>query len=266
MGYTCPNRDGRIGMGGCSYCNNSAFVPSYCEPKDSITAQIQKGISFFGKKYPEMRYLAYFQAYTSTYSEDRNRLLAGYKEALNINGIEGIIISTRPDCIDISLLEDLKEIAEVTGKRVMFEIGVETIHDDTLIKINRGHTGTQALNAIKLVGTYGFDVCVHLIMGLPEETEEMMMQSIDTVCNLPITSIKLHQLQIIKGTEFEKQWKNNPDAFNLFDVERYLNFCRKVIERVPSNIAIERFTSSSPADLLLAPKWGLKNYEFSNLL
>lgn len=265
-GSTCPNRDGTIGTGGCYYCNNLAFVPSYCSPADSVTEQLEKGKAFFGRKYPDMRYLAYFQAYTSTYSRHRERSTAYYREALQVDKIEGSVISTRPDCIDDRLLSELESLSERTGKRIMFEIGIETIHDETLKSINRGHTCRQAVEAIEKTASGKFDICVHLIMGLPGETESMMLETIDFVCGLPVTSLKLHQLQIIEGTRFARLWRENPGMFRLFSAGEYLDFCRKVIKRVPGHIAIERFTSSAPEKLLLAPRWGMKNHEFVDKL
>ena len=264
-GFSCPNRDGTIGTGGCSYCNNQSFVPSYCVPTDSVTKQLEKGKQFFGKKYPNMHYLAYFQAYTSTHSKDRSHLVSLYEEALKVDKIEGIIISTRPDCVDINLLDTLKKLEE-TGKQVMFEIGVETTHDITLSRTNRGHSWKVARESIRLVSSYGFDVCVHLIMGMPGETKEDMRLTVERICKEPITSLKLHQMQIIEGTPLASQWRKETDHCYLFSAEEYIEFCRELIDLIPKNIAIERFTSSAPDNLLLAPRWGLKNYEFTNLL
>ena len=262
-GFTCPNRDGSIGKGGCVYCNNKAFSPSYCDEKDSVTVQLEKGKDFFGRKYPDMHYLAYFQAYTSTYSSNRDYLISLYREACRVFRIEGIIISTRPDCVDTKLFDSLKEI-EKTGKRVMLEFGVETSHDATLKIINRGHTWIDCIDAVKLASEYGYDACAHLIMGLPNETEDQMIETVRNIVRLPVTSIKFHQLQIIKGTPLENDFEKM--EIKLFTVEEYLDLCKKIISIVPREIAIERFTASAPKDLLIAPKWGIKNYEFVNML
>ena len=264
-GFSCPNRDGTIGRGGCIYCNNEAFVPSYCDPSDSIEVQLKKGIDFFGKKYPVMRYLAYFQAYTSTYSPNRKVLMELYGNALDIDKIEGLIISTRPDCIDKGLLKQLKELHSA-NKRIMFEIGVESTHNATLIAINRRHSWEQAIDAINLVNEYGFDCGVHMIMGLPGESETQMLHSVETVVKLPISTIKFHQLQIIKNTKLWNNWVRNPKIVHLFTVDEYINLCIKIIALLPKHIAVERFTASAPPHLLVAPSWGIKNYQFVHLL
>lgn len=265
IGATCPNRDGTLGYGGCIYCNNESFVPSYCHSTDSLINQLTKGKKFFGDKYPHLHYIAYLQAYTSTYLPNKD-LCTIYKDILSIDKIEAIIISTRPDCVDEALLKSLSAIVENTHKRIMFEIGVETTHDITLKAINRHHTSSDSSEAITKCAKYGFDVGIHLIMGLPGESEDMMLTTIENVCHLPITSIKLHQLQIIKDTPLHKVWIDNKNIVKLFTIESYLDFCIKALKYIPKDIAIERFTASAPANLVIAPKWGLKNYQFTNLL
>lgn len=266
VGFSCPNRDGTLGRGGCTYCNNSAFVPSYCDSDDDVTTQLEKGKAFFGRKYPDMRYMAYFQAYTSTYSTSSARLTDLYLEALNVEKIEAVVISTRPDCVGRELLEALDHIRLETGKKIFFEIGVETSCDTTLTLVNRHHTWAQTVEAINKIADCGFEVGAHLIMGLPGESNSRMLQSIGQVCSLPVSSLKLHQLQIIKGTPLYDRWKLNPSTITLFALNDYIEFCIQAIKIVPSHIAIERFTASAPAELLAAPKWGIKNYEFVNLL
>lgn len=265
IGASCPNRDGSIGRGGCIYCDNSTFVPSYCSPLDSVELQLEKGKLFFGKKYPEMRYLAYFQAYTSTYNYKPLNLLNAIIRSLQIDLIEGIILSTRPDCIDYKLLKQIRGVIPA-DKRLMFELGIETSHDSTLATINRNHDWKVSGESIRMLLSEGFDVGVHLIMGLPGENLEMMLQTVDRVTELGITSLKLHQLQIIKGTRLEQMIKNGEISVNPFDLDSYLNLCLNIIKRIPHNIAIERFTASSPAEHLIAPCWGIKNYEFVHLL
>lgn len=264
IGFSCPNRDGTLGYGGCIYCDNTTFVPAYCNASDSITTQLEKGKKFFRKKYPDLHYLAYFQAYTSTYSTKREILTDIYRQALLIDDVEGIIISTRPDCIDEGLISQIKNLA--VDKRIMFEIGVETWHDETLKLINRNHAVSDVIRAVRLITDSGMDVGLHLIMGLPGETEEMMLQTIVEACSQPITSLKLHQLQIIKGTPLHKLWEIGEIEPHIFTVEEYIDFCKKAITVIPRNIAIERFTASAPPSQLIAPKWGIKNYEFVHLL
>lgn len=265
-GFTCPNRDGTIGREGCIYCNNAAFVPPYCNPTHSVTAQLEEGKKFFGRKYPSMHYLAYFQAYTSTHSPNRHYLLALYEEALNVEKVEGLVLSTRPDCIDSILLKELSNLSVKSGKRVMLEFGVETTHDTTLASINRKHDWSTARNAILMAASFGFDICVHLIMGLPGEDEEMMLLSVQRVVQLPVTSLKFHQLQILKGTTMASSYEQGDVNVELFSLDAYLDLCAKITRLVPDSIAIERFTASAPASILIAPAWGVKNHEFVHKL
>lgn len=266
IGLSCPNRDGTIGKGGCIYCSNHAFVPEYCLSNNSIINQIILGKKFFGVKYPDMRYLAYFQAYTSTNSSDINKLINVFEQTMAIEDIEGIIISTRPDCIDTLFIQKLKVLADASNKRIMFEIGVESADDSTLKIINRGHSWNQTVEAINLIAENNFDVGAHLIMGLPGEDRNTMLRTVEETCSLPITSIKLHQLQIIKDTVLHKKWIEKEIELKLFTLDDYLKLCCDIVTIVPPHIAIERFTASSPANMLIAPKWGIKNYQFVNKL
>lgn len=258
-GFTCPNRNGTKGRGGCTYCNNHSFNPSYAASTADIASQITRGKNFFGKKYPEMRYLAYFQAYTNTYG-DTARLLALYEEALKPDDIVGLIIGTRPDCMPEELLVALSDMN--WRKRVIVEYGVESTHNETLSRVNRCHTWEEASDAITRTAQAGISVGAHLIMGLPGETEGMMLDSVNKVCELPVDSIKFHHLQILKGTLMATE----ADSIRVFTLDEYLDLCEKMIARVPGHIAIERFVSSAPPDMVIAPKWGLKNYQFTHLL
>ena len=264
-GFSCPNRDGTIGRGGCIYCDNRSFTPSYCSPADSVTEQLVKGKAFFGRKYPDMKYLAYFQAYTSTYSASTGRLLDLYREALAVENVIGLVIGTRPDCFPGQLARQLGEINR-DGYPVIVEFGAETSHDATLQIINRGHTWRQTVEAVQLAAGAGLDVGLHFIMGLPGETETMMLETVRRAVELPISSLKFHQLQVIKGTPLHRRWESGEISLDLFTADTYLALCRKICVLVPPSIAIERFTSSSPAELLVAPRWGIKNYEFVHRL
>lgn len=264
-GFSCPNRDGTIGHGGCIYCDNRSFTPSYCTPFDSVTEQLVKGKAFFGRKYPDMKYLAYFQAYTSTYSASAEHLLALYREALAVEDVIGLVIGTRPDCFPRQLSCQLGEINR-EGNPVLVEFGAETSHDATLRLINRGHTWLRTVEAVHHAASAGLDVGLHFIMGLPGETEEMMLETVQRAVGLPVSSLKFHQLQVIKGTPLHRRWERGEISLDLFTVDAYLSLCRKICAVVPPSIAIERFTSSSPADLLIVPKWGIKNYEFVHRL
>lgn len=263
-GNTCPNRDGKIGVGGCIYCNNQTFTPSYCLKNESITDQLESGIRFFGKKYPNMHYLAYFQSYTSTYN-DPSKLKESFKSALNNDKIDGMIIGTRPDCIDESLVLELYEINK-SGKKVIFEFGAETSNDNTLLEINRGHRWADTRRAVNLVAANGMHCGLHLIAGLPGEDKDTILRSVRDAVALPISTIKIHQLQVVKGTELHKRYENDKTYVTPFALEDYINLCVEIIKLVPRTIAIDRFVSQSPPEMLVAPKWGIKNYEFTNLL
>lgn len=258
-GFTCPNRDGSKGQGGCSYCNNHSFNPAYAASAEDIATQIARGRNFFGNKYPEMRYLAYFQAYTNTY-DDIARLRALYEEALAPDDVVGLIIGTRPDCMPDELLEILVEIDR--RKRVIVEFGVESAHNETLQFVNRCHTWEEACDAITRTSGAGLSIGAHLIMGLPGETEDMMLETVEKICALPVDTLKFHHLQILKGTRMAAE----ADKIRVFTLEEYLDLCVRIISLVPGHIAIERFVSSAPPDMVIAPKWGLKNYQFTHLL
>lgn len=259
-GFTCPNRDGTVGLGGCSFCNNQTFNPDYCRRELSVTQQLQEGIRFFGRKYPTMRYLAYFQAYTSTYDELPN-LIARYEEALSVDGVVGIIIGTRPDCMPQALLDYLKELAKRTF--VTVEYGVESTLDSTLQRINRGHNYATAIDAIERTAAANIITGAHLILGLPGETHDDMLQHATRLSQLPLHTIKLHQLQLIRGTVMGKEYEEHPEHFDIPDIDTYIDRAIDFAELLRPDIVIERFVSQSPAELLIAPHWGLKNHEFT---
>lgn len=262
-GFTCPNRDGTKGRGGCIYCNNTSFSPKTGINGTSVTQQLADGKKFFSRKYPNMRYLAYFQSYTNTYG-DIDHLTSLYQEALEVEDVVGLIIGTRPDCMPDDLLRHLADINSKTP--VIIEYGAESSHNITLDAINRCHTWQQTVDAVMRTHSAGLAVGLHLILGLPGESKEMMMQTVDRISALPIDCVKFHQLQIIRGTRLAKEYENNPEAIKTFDVDSYLDLCADIVGKLRHDIAIERFVSQSPADLLIAPKWGLKNYEFTHRL
>lgn len=262
-GFSCPNRDGTLGTGGCTYCNNQTFNPSYCAPSLSVTEQLEEGKRFFARKYPSMRYLAYFQAYTSTHG-DIERLKSLYEEALAVDGVVGLIIGTRPDCMPDELLDYLESLAARCF--VLVEYGAESSHDSTLELINRCHTWGQTVEAVNRTAARGIHVGLHMIMGLPGESLEMMLSSVDALSALPIDTVKFHQLQIIRGTRLARDIEMGLYDVPRMSVEEYIDLCAMIVQRINPSIAIERFTSQSPEELLIYPKWGLKNYQFVNLL
>lgn len=262
-GFTCPNRDGSKGIGGCTYCNNQTFNPEYCRPSLSVAEQVEQGKAFFSRKYPDMKYLAYFQAYTNTYG-DIQRLQSLYEEALGCTDVVGLIIGTRPDCMPDDLLRYLKDLSQRAF--VMVEYGAESANDSTLKLINRGHTWADTVDAVTRTHAAGIACGLHLILGLPGETVDDMLHTVDQTSLLPIDTVKLHQLQIIRGTRLARQVAAGEVTVAAWDVAEYIDLCVKIVARLRRDIAIERFVSQSPADLLISPRWGLKNYQFTNLL
>lgn len=270
-GFSCPNRDGTLGRGGCVYCNNASFSPSL--GAGDIATQLEEGKCFFGKKYPEMRYLAYFQSYTNTHAPI-GRLLDLYEAALGVDKVDGLIIGTRPDCVSDGLLDALSHL----GKPVIMEYGAESSHNSTLSTVNRCHTWEQTVDAVERTVAAGLRVGLHFIMGLPGEDEEMMLQTVERAASLPVDTLKFHQLQIIRGTTLAREAVRDESdgAYRFrrgrlcdFTVDAYVGLCVKIVEilrRLAPGIAIERFTSQAPAGLLVYPQWGLKNYQFVNLL
>ena len=256
-GFTCPNRDGWVGIGGCTYCNNQTFNPDYCVTEKSITQQLEEGKRFFARKYPEMKYLAYFQAYTNTY-DTLDHLKAKYEEALSVPDVVGLVIGTRPDCMPDALLDYLEELNRRTF--LIVEYGVESVYDATLLRINRGHTHAQTVDAITRTAARGIRVGAHLILGLPGESREAMLHEATVLSDLPLTLLKLHQLQLIKGTRMAAEYAANPADFHLFTSDEYIDLVIDFIERLRPDLVLERFVSQSPSSLLAIPGWGLKNH------
>lgn len=258
-GFTCPNRDGWVGIGGCTYCNNQTFNPDYCVTEKSITQQLEEGKRFFARKYPEMKYLAYFQAYTNTY-DTLDHLKAKYEEALSVPDVVGLVIGTRPDCMPDALLDYLEELNRRTF--LIVEYGVESVYDATLLRINRGHTHAQTVDAITRTAARDIRVGAHLILGLPGESGDAMLHEAIVLSDLPLTLLKLHQLQLIKGTRMAAEYAANPADFHLFTSDEYIDLVIDFIERLRPDLVLERFVSQSPSSLLAIPGWGLKNHEF----
>ena len=260
-GFTCPNRDGKVGRGGCVFCDNRTFNPAYCEREKSITQQIIAGKEFFARKYPDMKYLAYFQAFSNTYSnvEHLKRL---YEEALAVEDVVGIVIGTRPDCMPDALLEYLEELNRRTF--LLVEYGVESANEETLVRVNRGHTFAQARECIIRTAQRGIRVGVHMILGFPWETRSELIRQAQLIASLPITTLKLHQLQVIKGTQLAREYELHP--WPLPTAEEYVDLVLEYISHLPSSLVLERFVSQSPPEYVIAPRWGLKNHEFSALV
>lgn len=265
VGFSCPNRDGTIGRGGCAYCNNASFTPDYVSA-DDIASTVEKGKAFFARKYPQMKYLAYFQSYTNTHGASIDLLMEMYYRAAGVADVVGIIIGTRPDCVPDELLDRLADMNR-NKCPVMLEFGAESTHDSTLEAVNRCHTWADTVDAVQRSTARGLSVGLHFIMGLPGESSDMMLETVRRAVKLPVDTLKFHQLQIIRGTRFADEYTRNPVKFRLFTPTEYAGLCRRIIDIVaPAGIAIERFVSQAPEGLLIAPRWGLKNYQFANLL
>lgn len=260
-GFTCPNRDGRLGTGGCIYCNNDSFNPSYCQREKSVKQQLVEGKEFFRRKYPEMRYMAYFQAFTNTYST-LDHLKSLYEEALDVEDVVGLVIGTRPDCIDDTLLDYLTQLARQT--MVTLEYGIETANDDTLRLIRRGHDFQCVKDAVERTKGRGIVIGGHVILGLPGEDAEESVRQATIMSELGLDVLKIHQMQIIRGTRLAQMYAENP--FHLYSPEEYSELIVRYLEHLSEDMVVERFASQSPKEMLIAPKWGLKNYELTNLI
>lgn len=260
-GFTCPNRDGTIGFGGCTFCNNQTFNPEYCQPTKSVTQQLQEGKHFFARKYPQMKYLAYFQAYTNTYGQ-LEHLKELYEEALRVPDVVGLVIGTRPDCMPPALLDYLSELNRRTF--LIIEYGIESANEATLLRINRGHTYALSADIVRKTAACGIRVGAHIILGFPWEDREELMRQADEIALLPLTTLKLHQLQIIRGTALAQEYQQHP--WPLPTAEEYIDLVLEYIAHLPASLVLERFVSQSPPEYVIAPQWGLKNYEFTNLV
>ena len=282
-GFTCPNRDGKVGRGGCTYCDNAAFHPSYSTAGKSLHQQMDEGIEFHKVRYRTTEhYIAYFQSFSNTYAP-LERLKALYEEALSHPQVVGIVIGTRPDCVDEEKLDYLADLAggrvlegwsrslsdgqERTAPVVIVEYGIESCYDRTLLRINRGHDFETARRAVTMTAERGLDVGVHFILGLPGETRQMMLDSCEMINALPIRSVKFHQLQIVKGTRMEKEYEEKPQDFERFSLEEYIDFFVDMLERLRPDLFIERFVGEVPPRFVNETPWGLiRNVELLRLL
>lgn len=258
-GFSCPNRDGKISTGGCTFCSNDAFNPSYCRPEKTIRQQIEEGIVFHKRRYRRAnQYLAYFQPYSNTY-KPLDELKKIYSQALEIPEIAGIVIGTRPDLIDEDILQYLAEIQKT--HYVIVEYGIESVYDATLKHVNRGHDFATAKRAVELTAAYNLPCGGHFIFGLPGETKPMMLDAADIISQLPLTTVKFHQLQIFKNTTMADEYLQHKEAFHLFELEEYIDFVIDFTERLNPNIVIERFAGEVPPRYLLSEPWMKLRYD-----
>ena len=263
-GFTCPNKDGTKGVGGCTYCNNNTFNPDYCKPIKPIKQQIEEGIEFFSRKYKTQKYLAYFQAFTNTYAplSDLSKM---YEEALSHPDVIGLVIATRPDCIKDEVLDYLEELA-ASGNFIKLEFGLESTKNETLEAINRCQTHEEAIDAFNRADGRGLHLGGHLILGLPGETKEDMLNHAKMVSQLPINTLKIHHLQIVKHTMMAVQFKKTPEMFTFMELDEYIDLVVDFVELLKPEIIIERFFSESPSSMLIYPQYGLKNFEVKHLV
>lgn len=260
-GFTCPNRDGKVGRGGCIFCDNNTFNPAYCDRKKTITQQLEEGKQFFSRKYPDMKYLAYFQAYSNTY-DTLDVLKRKYEEALAVEDVVGLVIGTRPDCMP----DDVLYYLEVLNKQtfLIVEYGIESANDETLQRINRGHSFETARQSVERTTGRGILTGAHVILGLPGEDATESIRQAALISSLKLNLLKIHQLQIIRGTYLAEIYEKKP--FHLYSVDEYIKLTASYLQYLRKEIIVERFVSQSPPEMVIAPHWGMKNYEFTNLL
>lgn len=258
-GFSCPNRDGKISTGGCTFCDNAAFTPSYCDSTKSITQQIDEGIEFHRKRYrTAQQYLAYFQSFSNTYAP-MERLRECYDEALAHPDIAGIVVGTRPDCVDEQKLDYFAELSR--KKYVTIEYGVESCYDETLRRINRGHDFATAERAIQMTAERGIHCGAHFILGLPGESDEMLIEQVERINALPLTTVKFHQLQLFRGTALAREWDEHPERFRFWTIEEYLDLFVEILRRLRPDIVVERFAGEAPPRYHHTEGWGLVRNE-----
>ena len=258
-GFSCPNRDGKISTGGCTFCDNAAFTPSYCDSTKSISQQIDEGIEFHRKRYrTAQQYLAYFQSFSNTYAP-LERLRECYDEALAHPDIAGIVVGTRPDCVDEQKLDYFAELSR--KKYVTIEYGVESCYDETLRRINRGHDFATAERAIRMTAERGIHCGAHFILGLTGESDEMLIAQVERINALPLTTVKFHQLQLFRGTPLAREWDEHPERFRFWTIEEYLDLFVEILRRLRPDIVVERFAGEAPPRYHHTEGWGLVRNE-----
>ena len=258
-GFTCPNRDGKISTGGCTFCDNAAFTPSYCDSTKSITQQIDEGVEFHRRRYRTAeQYLAYFQSFSNTYAP-LERLRECYDEALSHPAVAGIVVGTRPDCVDEEKLDYFAELAR--RKYVAIEYGVESCYDATLRRINRGHDFATARRAIEMTAERGIHCGAHFILGLPGESDQMLIEQVEQINSLPLTTVKFHQLQLFRGTALAREWDEHPERFHFWTIEEYIDLFVEILRRLRPDIVVERFAGEAPPRYHHTKGWGLVRNE-----
>ena len=255
-GFSCPNRDGTKGRGGCTFCNNNAFNPAYCEPSKSISQQIEEGIAFHRKRYKRaQQYLAYFQAYSNTY-DSIDVLKSRYEEALQRPEVIGLVIGTRPDTVTAEVLDYLKNLAK--DNYLIIEYGLESCYNATLERVNRGHAFEDSLKAIEMTASRGLRQGAHFIIGLPGETREEILGQMKIISALPINNIKFHQLQIVRDTAMAHEYEADPDRFHLFTLDEYLELMVEVLEMLNPDFVVDRIAGEGQQGFQVNRPWGIR--------
>lgn len=255
-GFTCPNRDGTCGTGGCTFCDNRAFNPSYNNPQKSIGDQIMQGMAFHRKRYRRAnQYLAYFQAYTNTHAK-LEQLVPMYDEALAVPGVIGIVVGTRPDCVDGELLDYFKGLSELSY--VVLEYGIESVFDRTLQRVNRGHNVEKSRWAVEETAARGIRVGGHVIVGLPGEDRDDFLATAAELSRWPLNNIKFHQLQLIRGTAMAAEFDEKPEDFVSFDMDSYLQLMMEMLESLNPEFVVERIAGEASPGMALRPGWGIR--------
>ena len=259
-GFTCPNRDGSLGVGGCSFCNNEGFSPSYLRDEREIHKQIDIGIEFMRRRYPKTKgFLAYFQSYSNTYG-DLALLKSRYEAALSHPAISGLVIGTRPDCLPDETLDYLADLSR--RMLVELEIGIESCNDAVLKECLRGHDFACTREAIHRAAGRGLFITGHLLLGLPLETRDSLIDGAKALARLPLDALKFHQLQIVRGTRLANQYRNAPESLQLLDPDDYLDAVIDMLEHLPPQIKIQRLGSEVPPNVLVSPDWGMRLHKF----
>ena len=257
--FTCPNRDGSIGRGGCTFCNNISFSQNGRRPS-SIAQQINAGRHVIQKRTGAKRYIAYFQAYTNTY-DDINNLKALYDQALTEPDVIGLAIGTRPDCVPDAVLDLLADYSE-KGYEIWLELGLQSSFDKTLQRVNRGHGFEEYRRAVNAARGRGIQVCTHLIVGLPGENSSHVHTSLMRTLDEGVDGMKLHPLHVVKGTVLANQWRNK--EYLPLELAEYVNTVANLVELTPANIIYHRLTGTASKNILLAPDWCSQKWKVLN--
>jgi uncharacterized protein len=270
-GFSCPNRDGTLGYGGCTYCNGTSFVPSYLQepldswdPHEKLLGQFNRGVEFFSRKYPNTGYAAYFQSYSSSYGS-LDHLASLYQTMMAHPLVDCLILATRPDHVTQDLVSLLEQLKNQQGKPVFLELGVESVYDKTLLRVRRHHTLAQSQQALKLLEASSLPVFAHIIFGLPGETQSEMLGYLDFFQSHRVTGLKIHHLQVLRNTALAKEFLE----LDLWNLEAYLAFLTRFLSSLDPRVVVDRFINEAPLDEILAPRWGaggVKNYAFVALL